>query len=227
MEGENPFLRSHITQKRNEITEERLIVQGQGGSTSHEESSFHPPHALEAHQAQIASGDNITISSRNHLMGTITLSHRIDEDLDHKAVQIVNMDEEEEEKSEQPKVHIEASLKVNPNDFVPISVLGKGSFGEVYLVEKNYKELFAMKVLSKQKIMGNNYIKYAMTERNVLSYTHHPFIVKLNYSFQTSKKLFLILDYCPGGDLGKLLAKKGKIDESLARIYIAEIVLAI
>ena len=123
---------------------------------------------------------------------------------------------EEEEKSEQPKVHIEASLKVNPNDFVPISVLGKGSFGEVYLVEKNYKELFAMKVLSKQKIMGNNYIKYAMTERNVLSYTHHPFIVKPNYSFQTSKKLFLILDYCPGGDLGKLLAKKGKIDESLA-----------
>jgi serine/threonine protein kinase len=35
------------------------------------------------------------------------------------------------------------------------------------------------------------------------------------------------LDYCPGGDLGKMLAKKGKLDEELVRIYIAEIILAI
>jgi serine/threonine protein kinase len=55
-----------------------------------------------------------------------------------------------------------------------------------------------MKVLSKQKIMGQNLVKYARTERDVLSYTKHPFIVGLNYAFQTSEKLFLILDYCPG-----------------------------
>ena len=40
-----------------------------------------------------------------------------------------------------------------------------------------------------------------MTERSVLSVTNHPFIVKLMFSFQTSDKLFLILEYCPGGDL--------------------------
>ena len=44
-----------------------------------------------------------------------------------------------------------------------------------------------------------------MTERNVLSLTNHPFIVKMNFAFQTPDKLFLILDYCPGGDLGELL----------------------
>lgn len=74
-------------------------------------------------------------------------------------------------------------LKVIPSDFMPISILGKGSFGEVYLVSKDQSQLYAMKVLTKKKIMGNNYIKYAMTERNVLSYTHHPFIVRLNYAF--------------------------------------------
>ncbi len=47
-----------------------------------------------------------------------------------------------------------------------------------------------------------------MTERNVLSVTNHPFIVKLNYAFQTYDKLFLILDYCPGGDLAEHLAKE-------------------
>lgn len=117
--------------------------------------------------------------------------------------------------------------KVNPQDFMPISILGKGSFGEVYLVEKNYKELFAMKVLSKKKIMGCNYIKYALTERNVLSYTHHPFIVKLDYAFQTKNKLYLLLEYCAGGDLGKMIQRKGKLEENIVRIYLAEIVLAI
>lgn len=84
-----------------------------------------------------------------------------------------------------------------------------------------------MKVLQKEKILGNNYIKYAMTERNVLSYTEHPFIVQLNFAFQTKTKLYLILEYCSGGDLGNLLIRKGKLDEDIARIYIAEIVLAI
>ena len=64
---------------------------------------------------------------------------------------------------------------------------------------------FAMKVLTKAKIMGHNLTRYAMTERNVMSVVDHPFIVKLNYAFQTQEKLFLILDYCPGGDLAEYL----------------------
>ena len=75
--------------------------------------------------------------------------------------------------------------------------------------------------------MSNNYIKYAMTERNVLSFTHHPFIVKLNFAFQTENKLYLILDYCSGGDMRKLLRRLGKLEENEARLYIAEILLAI
>lgn len=118
-------------------------------------------------------------------------------------------------------------LKAKPQDFQPINILGKGSFGEVYLVEKDLMEYYAMKVLQKEKILGNNYIKYALTERNVLSYTQHPFIVQLNYAFQTKSKLYLILEYCPGGDIGKLLIKEGKFSEELSRIYIAELILAI
>jgi serine/threonine protein kinase len=74
--------------------------------------------------------------------------------------------------------------KIGPNNFIPIKMLGSGSFGEVYLVkEKKTSKLYAMKVLSKQKIMGQNLVRYAKTERDVLSYTKHPFIVNLNYAF--------------------------------------------
>lgn len=96
--------------------------------------------------------------------------------------------------------------KVGPNNFIIHGLIGKGSFGEVYLVEKKESEmLYAMKVLHKSKIIGNNLTKYAITERNVMSLTEHPFVVRLNFAFQTSDKLFLVMDYCPGGDLGEHL----------------------
>lgn len=40
-----------------------------------------------------------------------------------------------------------------------------------------------MKVLSKAKVMTDNLVKYAQTERNVLSYIQHPFIVSLKFAF--------------------------------------------
>ena len=49
----------------------------------------------------------------------------------------------------------------------------------------------------------------------------------LNYAFQTKDKLFLILEYCPGGDLGKVLEQEKRFDEARARIYLAEILLAL
>jgi serine/threonine protein kinase len=75
--------------------------------------------------------------------------------------------------------------------------------------------------------MGQNLVRYAKTERDVLSYTKHNFIVNLNYAFQTKTKLFLILDFCAGGDLGKVLQKERKFTEERARIYTAEILLAL
>lgn len=122
----------------------------------------------------------------------------------------------------------EENKKISAKDFEAIQLLGKGSFGEVYLVEhKKNQELYAMKILMKSKIMGQNLVKYAMTERNVLSYIKHPFIVGLKFAFQTSSKLFLILDYCPGGSMSAMISREKRFSENRARIYLSEILLAI
>ncbi len=86
-----------------------------------------------------------------------------------------------------------------PEDLEILCMLGSGSFGEVYLVKyKKTGKLYAMKVLNKKRVLSQNIMKYARTERNVLCYTKHPFIVGLNFAFQTSEKLFMVMDYCPG-----------------------------
>jgi serine/threonine protein kinase len=117
---------------------------------------------------------------------------------------------------------------VEYSDFIPKRLLGKGSFGEVYLVVKRDSgQLFALKVLKKENIIGQELMKYALAERNVLGYITHPFIVHLNFAFQTPEKLVLIMDYCPGGDLGKVIQRERRLPEDRARIYACEILLAI
>ncbi len=51
-------------------------------------------------------------------------------------------------------------------------------------------------------------------------------MVRLYYAFQSGTKLFLVMDYYPGGDLGKLISKKKTLSEEEARKYISELILA-
>ena len=117
---------------------------------------------------------------------------------------------------------------VSYKDFSLLSELGKGTFGEVYLVEKTDSgELLAMKVLRKSLLQSSNLMRYARTERNVLSYLKHPFLVGLKYAFQSNDRLVMLLDYCSGGDLRHTLMREKRLAEDRARIYAAEVLLAL
>ena len=88
---------------------------------------------------------------------------------------------------------------INTDDFETFNMLGKGSFGEVYLVKyKKNNKYYALKSLNKKRVMSQNLLRYAKAERNVLCINKHPFIVGLHFAFQTSDKLFMAMEYCPG-----------------------------
>jgi protein-serine/threonine kinase len=116
---------------------------------------------------------------------------------------------------------------VHPDHIQTLKVLGKGSFGEVYLVQhKRSGEVYAMKVLRKNKIMGRNLVRYAQTERNLLSYLHHPFIVRMHFAFQTAGCLVLGLQFCPGGNLAQDI-RESPLSENLTKLWFTEICMAI
>ncbi|KNC50274.1 AGC protein kinase [Thecamonas trahens ATCC 50062] len=113
-------------------------------------------------------------------------------------------------------------------DFSIIKQISKGGFGRVFLSRKKRTgDLYAIKVLKKDDVVKKNLVDSVYAERNIMAVTHNPFVVRLYYSFQTKSYLYLVMEYLIGGDMGTLLESLGYFSEDLARLYIAQVVLAL
>jgi serine/threonine protein kinase len=64
-------------------------------------------------------------------------------------------------------------------------------------------------------------------ERLILEAVQSGFIVALHYAFQTQDNLYLVTDFCQGGELFFHLRREYKFKEDKARFYAAEIILAL
>ncbi len=67
--------------------------------------------------------------------------------------------------------------------------------------KKGENKTYAMKVLKKKLMIKRNEVEHIKTERRILELIDHPFIISLKFAFQTPVKLYLVMDYCPGGEL--------------------------
>lgn len=120
------------------------------------------------------------------------------------------------------------SNKVSIEDFDLLKVLGKGSFGKVMMVrKKDNDKIYAMKTLRKQALIKRNQLLHTKTERNILQNIKHPFLTSLAYAFQTPEKLYLVMDFCGGGELFYWLKRDRRFSESRAKLFAAEILLAL
>jgi serine/threonine protein kinase len=128
------------------------------------------------------------------------------------------------EKVSEDRTPFRTSIK----DFQSLKVLGKGNYGKVMLVRhKESQRLFAMKVFKKAHLQSKNQIQHTITERRVLELVDHPFVVKLHYAFADDERLYLVLDYCCGGEMFFYLQKVTCFKEDVARFYSACLLCAV
>jgi serine/threonine protein kinase len=83
-----------------------------------------------------------------------------------------------------------------------------------------------VKALKKAALIASNEMDSVFVELGVLLKVSHPFVIQLHFAFQTSRMLYLGLEYMSGGDLFERLSEGGVPIED-ARIYIGELALAL
>ena len=117
---------------------------------------------------------------------------------------------------------------VNVNSFELLSQIGKGGSAKVFLARHIAKQqLFAIKVIRKDRLSQEIRQTLDVPERNILMLAHHHFITRLFYSFQTETKLYFVLEYVSGGDLLHHLRKDVHFSPFQIKLYLAEITIAL
>lgn len=104
--------------------------------------------------------------------------------------------------------------------------------------KKDTGETVALKKMNKKMLQKLNEVQHILTERDVLTASDSPWLVKLLYAFQDIDFVYLAMvkfllhlnnlkEYVPGGDLRTLLNNSGILREEDARFYIAEMFMAV
>ena len=120
------------------------------------------------------------------------------------------------------------SFIVHPSDFTKKRIISTGSDSTLwYVKDKKFKKKLAMKQISKTKSLLENSYKDIINERALLSKISHPFLVKLYFSFQDEKYLYMITNLMRGGDLRFWYSKKIFFSERQCKFIIASIILGL
>ncbi|KAM4883346.1 serine/threonine-protein kinase 38-like [Thomomys bottae] len=85
------------------------------------------------------------------------------------------------------------------DDFESLKVIGRGAFGEVRLVQKkDTGHIYAMKILRKADMLEKEQVAHIRAERDILVEADGAWVVKMFYSFQDKRNLYLIMEFLPG-----------------------------
>lgn len=128
------------------------------------------------------------------------------------------------------EVEAQPGVRPVPTDFVPVRIIGEGSFSTVlktrHVADPN--KVFACKVCPKDKIRREKKIHAVFRERdlmNQLSKRGSPFFIKLYTTFQDDQNLYFVMTYAKNGELLKYMRRGMNLP--CAQFYAAEILLAL
>merc|ERR1719204_376333 len=81
--------------------------------------------------------------------------------------------------------------------------------------------------MRKKDMIDKKQVTHIRAERNLLAAASNPWLVKLLFSFQDDTYLYLVMEYCAGGDLMTILMREDILTEDQTRFYMSELAQAI
>lgn len=134
----------------------------------------------------------------------------------------------------QLKVEFESRWCKTPNfnldrkDLERVRTLGTGAFGRVILLKhtKSYK-YYAMKVLEKARIIKTKQVDHTLYEKRILEAIRFPFTVSMECSYKDNSYIYFVMPFVPGGEMFTHLRRLNKFEDSLAKFYASQVILAL
>ena len=121
----------------------------------------------------------------------------------------------------------------DPSSITVIGLVGTGSFGKVYLIQReDFEHQSVMKSLEKSAIEKSGHFDHCLSERRILASIRFPFIVKYEGHFQTRTHLHILMEFVQGQELFRLLnhhksQEETGFGENICRFYLSEVLLSL
>lgn len=114
------------------------------------------------------------------------------------------------------------------DDFKILKLVGRGTFGKVYLVKNSQNnQVYAMKSIRKDVVIDHEAMESLKVEKLILLQVKHPFIISMEHVFAKSLRIYFVMQFVQGGELFKHLSEQRRFSEQRVKFYAAQIALAL
>ncbi|CAJ0965668.1 unnamed protein product [Ranitomeya imitator] len=117
-----------------------------------------------------------------------------------------------------------STIFLSSQSYHPLSMVG--GFAKVKLATHLLTgEKVAIKIMDKESL-GDD-LPRVKTEIEAMKNLSHQHVCRLYHVIETPKKIFMVLEYCPGGELFDYIIAKDRLSEDEARVFFRQIVSAV
>ena len=141
----------------------------------------------------------------------------------------MNDPELEQSAGQSVMVGFKKNANVKFEDFKIVTLLGRGTFGKVFLAQlpSESNRQFAIKAIRKDVLLDFKQVANTKLEKDILFSCDHPFLVGMEYMFQSQTRLYFVMPFVRGGELYKIFKSRKRLPENLVKFYSLQICMAV